>query len=453
MSPRPVDDTHVFKRRMWHDYPRIVRAEGIYLIAEDGRRFIDAAGGAVVVNVGHGVTEIAEAMAQQARQVGYVHAEKFTTPVMEEYAAALAEVIPMPDPKFFPLSTGSEANEAAIKLARQIQLMRGQPLRHLTIGRWNSYHGITLGTLAVGGRKAAREKFLPMMRHVPHIEPPACYRCPFGQTYPDCGLTCARDLERTITQYEPDHITAFIAEPVSGASLAATTAPKEYWPMVRDICNKYGVLLIADEVMCGFGRTGKWCAFEHFGFTPDILTIGKGLAGGIFPLSLMVVRGSLVQELYDGGQDIAHGGTFSHHPVGAAAGLATLRYMQQRDLVGEAARKGAQLGQFMHTALDHLPGVGNVRGIGMMWGVEFVQDPVSKEPFAPAMNIANRVFEAAQARGLVLYPGRGAADGMAGDTVMVAPPTIINEAEMQIVVETLAAAIQEVCASLVSQEA
>ena len=282
MSPQ-YPDGHVFYRKLGYDYPVITRAEGVTLIAEDGRRFIDAAGGAIVVNVGHGVEAIARAMAEQAATVGYLHGEKFTTPTLEAYADALAAVIPMPEPRIYPLTTGSEANEAAIKLARQIQVLRGQPQRHLIIGRWNSYHGITLGTLAIGGRRAARHPFLPMMQDMPHIEPPTCFNCPFGLTYPDCGLACAHMLERTITEYGAENVAAFIVEPVSGAALAATVPPPDYFPAIREICDRYGVLLISDEVMCGFGRTGRWCAFEHFGFTPDILTLGKGVAGGAVP--------------------------------------------------------------------------------------------------------------------------------------------------------------------------
>lgn len=442
MSPR-YPDGHVFYRKLWHDYPRIVRAEGITLIADDGRRYLDAAGGAIVVNIGHGVKAIADAMAEQARQVAYVHGEKFTTPVLEAYADALAAITPLPDARFYFVTTGSEANEAAIKLARQIQMARGQNNRHIVIGRWNSYHGTTLATLAVGGRKSARSRFLPMMHDMPHIEPPTCYRCPFGQQYPACGLTCAHELERTITAYGPENIAAFIAEPVSGAALAATVPPPDYWPTIRDICDRYGILLIADEVMCGAGRTGRWCAFEHFDFTPDILTMGKGVAGGVFPLSIMAARGTLVEELYRAGQDIAHGGTFSHHAVGAAAGLAVLRYIQENDLVGAAAQKGERLGQLLHQTLDELPGVGDVRGIGLMWGVEFVQDKASKTPFDPALDVAHRVFNAARDRGLMLYPGRGAADGTSGDVIMVGPPAVITEGEMQTVVTLLAEVIRE----------
>jgi len=447
MSPQHPEG-HVFYRKMKHAYPVIARAEGVYLYDTAGRRYIDAAGGAIVVNVGHGVEAIAAAMADQARQVAYVHGEKFTTPIMETYAAALAEVIPLPDVRFFPLTTGSEAVEAAIKLARQVQIVRGQTRRSLVIGRWSSYHGITLGTLAVGGRKAARSPFLPMLVDMPHIEPPTCYRCPFGQTYPGCGLTCARMLERAITEVGPENVAAFIAEPVSGAALAATVPPPDYWPAIRAICDRHGVILIADEVMCGFGRTGRWCAFEHFGFTPDLLTMGKGVAGGIFPLSLLAARGSLVDELYAAGQDFNHGGTFSHHAVGAAAGLATLHYVQEHDLVGKAACKGELLGRLLRETLGDLPGVGDVRGLGLMWGVEFVQDKATKQPFDVKLDMAHRVFNAAFDLGLMTYPGRGAADGTAGDVIMLGPPAVIDESTLHEVVNLLAQAIRQTIQSV-----
>ncbi|GAB4569429.1 MAG: aspartate aminotransferase family protein [Anaerolineae bacterium] len=441
MSPRHPEG-HVFYRKMWHDYPCITHAEGIYLIDDKGRRYLDAAGGAIVVNVGFGVRAIADAIAEQAWLVAYVHADKFTTPVLEEYANELAKVVPIPGARFFPLTTGSEANEAAIKLARQVQLIRGQPDRHIVIGRWRSYHGITLGTLAIGGRMGARERFRPMMHDMPHVMPPTCYRCPLDKQYPSCNIACAEMLEIAIAEHGARHIAAFIAEPVSGSALAATVPPPEYWPRIREICDKYGILLIADEVMCGFGRTGKWCAFEHFGFTPDILTMGKGLAGGVFPLSMMVARGDIVDELYQAGQDIAHGGTFSHHAVGAAAGLATLRFLQEHNLVEEAARKGELLGQMLREKLSDLPGVGNIRGLGLLWGVEFVENKTTHEAFEMEQNIATRVFDHARALGLMLYPGRGGADGLSGDAIMLGPPAIISEQEMEQVVDLLAEAIK-----------
>lgn len=451
MSPRHPDG-HVFYRKMWHDYPRITHADGVYLIDEKGRRYLDASGGAIVVNIGFGVKAVAEAIAEQAWLVSYVHAEKFTTPILENYAEALSKIVPIPEARFFPLTTGSEANEAAIKLARQIQMLRGQPERHLVIGRWRSYHGLTLGTLAIGGRMGARAPFRTMMQDMPHILPPTCYRCPLGRTYPSCNLECAHMLELTIAEHGAENIAAFIAEPVSGAALGATLPPADYWPRIRKICDEHGILLIADEVMCGFGRTGKWCAFEHFNFTPDILTMGKGLAGGMFPLSMMVASGALVQELYDAGQNIAHGGTFSHHAVGAAAGMATLQYIQDHGLVEEAARKGEILGSLMKENLLEIPGVGNVRGLGLMWGVEFVRDKESREPFELHLDIANRVFQTARNNGLMIYPGRGSADGTAGDVIMLGPPTIITEAEMKEAVSILAESIREVVMPLLEPD-
>ncbi len=447
MSPQHPEG-HVFYRKMWHQYPSITHAEGIYLVDDQGRRYLDASGGAIVVNVGFGVKAIAEAIAEQAWLVPYVHGEKFTTPVLEIYADELGKVVPIPDARFFPLTTGSEANEAAIKFARQIQIIRGQPDRHIVIGRWRSYHGITLGTLAIGGRLGARDRFRPMMHDMPHIMPPTCYRCPFGKRYPTCDIACAEMLEMTIAEHGARNIAAFIAEPISGAGLAATIPPPDYWETIREICDRYGIILIADEVMCGFGRTGRWCAFEHFNFTPDILTMGKGLAGGVFPLSMMVARGSLVDELYQAKQDVAHGGTFSHHPVGAAAGLATLRYIQEHDLVNEAARKGAILGKMMKDSLNHLPGVGEIRGLGMLWGIEFVEDKVRKIPFDAALNVAHRVFQTARSLGLMTYPGQGSADGITGDVILIGPPAVITEEQLATIIELLGQAITQTIAPL-----
>jgi len=437
-------ESHVFYRRLDRVYPTAERGEGVYLYDTEDRRYLDASGGSVVVNIGHGVAEVAQAIAEQAGQVAYVHGTMFTTQVLEEYAEALAEIVPLSHPRFFFLSSGSEAVETAIKFARQVQMDRGEPGRYMVISRWRSYHGTTLGALAVSGRARFRHPFLPLLQDFPHIPPPYCYRCPWGKSYPGCEVDCAQALEAAIRLAGLENVAAFIAEPISGASLGAAVPPPEYWPLVQEICDRYGLLLIADEVMTGFGRTGRWFAMQHWDVMPDVMVMAKGASGGYFPLSITAVRGEWVEVIRKGHGDFVHGGTFSHHAVGAAAGLAALRYLQENDLVSASKVKGEMLGKKLRAALGDLPCVGDVRGLGLMWAVEFVADRATKAPFPPAARFARRVADAAFDKGLIVYPCTGCADGVAGDLVMVAPPFIITEAQMDEAVRLLREAIVEV---------
>ncbi|MBL6965567.1 MAG: aminotransferase class III-fold pyridoxal phosphate-dependent enzyme [Anaerolineales bacterium] len=428
---------NIFYRNMHKAHPKIVRGEGVYLYNAEGKRYLDGSGGAIVVNAGHGVQSIAEAIGKQAGEAAYLHARMFTSEVIETYAQALTEIVPLPDPKFYFLTSGSEAVEAAIKLARQIQIERGENKRHLTISRWMSYHGLSLGALAVTGKEKMRAAYQSMFQDMPHIPPPYCYRCPLGLVRETCDLACANALEAEIQTQGAENVSAFLAEPVSGATLGAVVPPDGYWARIREICDRYGVLLIADEVMTGMGRTGKWFAVEHWDLTPDILTIGKGAASGYFPLSIVVVKGEHVDLIARGSGDFNHGGTYSHHAVGAAAGLATLNYLRANQLV----ERSAALGQVIHRALNqhlrNLTCVGDIRGMGTMWGIEFVQDQATRQPFEPILHFSQKLGNAAFARGLILYPGSGCADGYAGDHIMFAPPFVITESQIESSIEIL----------------
>lgn len=435
---------HVFYRRMDHPRPMIARGEGVYLFDTDGRRYIDASGGPVLINIGHGVDEVVDAITEQARQVAYVHATMFTSQPIEDYSAALAEVVPLPESRFFYLCSGSEATETAIKFARQVQVDRGEAGRYLVISRWRSYHGTTLGALAVSGRPGLRSLYLPLMHDMPHIPPPYCYRCPFGLEHPACGIACAAALEDQIKILGADTVAAFIAEPISGASLAAVVPPAEYWPLIREICDRYGLLLIDDEVMTCLGRAGRWFAIETWDVTPDVIIMAKGAAGGYWPVSITAVKGEHVEIIRRGRGDFAHGGTFSHHALAAAAGLATLRYIQAHDLVAASASKGELLKAKLQAALgDHLH-VGDIRGQGLMLGLEFVADRGTKAPFPPKARLARRLGDAAFERGLILYPGQGTVDGVSGDHVMIAPPFIITDEQMDEIVAILVEALSAV---------
>jgi adenosylmethionine-8-amino-7-oxononanoate aminotransferase len=432
----------VFYRRMGHVHPEIVRGEGVYLYDREGKAYLDGSGGAIVVNAGHGIESIARAMAEQAASTAYIHPTMFTSEVVEEYAAELAEIVPLADAKFYFLTSGSEAVEAAIKLARQIQVERGESSRYLTISRWMSYHGLSLGALAVSGKPKMRQLYQPMFQDVPHIPPPYCYRCPFKLEHPACDLKCADALEEEILRQNPATVSAFLAEPVSGATLGAVVPPEGYWPRIKQICDRYGVLLIMDEVMTGMGRTGKWFAAEHWDIIPDILTIGKGAASGYFPLSILVTSGENVNLIANGSGDFSHGGTFSHHAVGAAAGLATLHYLHQHQLVESVAEKGRFLAGLLRERLGGLPYVGDVRGLGLMWGIEFVRDKASKQPFEQKLHLGQKIADEAFRQGLVVYPGSGSLDGHRGDHLMIGPPFCITRDEMEQLVELLEKAVR-----------
>lgn len=421
------------------NYPRpmISHGEGIYLYDVDGRRYIDGSGGPLVVNVGHGRREIVEAMTRQASDAAYVHANMFTSAALETYAAELARVVPIPEARFYFLSSGSEVVEGAIKLARQIQMARGEKSRHLIIGRTNSYHGMTLGALAVSGRPGLRAPYLGMLHDMPKVPAPYTYR------HPLTGVELAARLEETIQAYGPANVAAFIAEPISGASLGAAVPPDDYWPAVRAVCDRYGVLLIADEVLVGFGRTGSWWALDHWGVVPDIMVTSKGTAGGYFPLGFIAASGADVEQLRQALGDFNHGGTFSHHAVGAAAGLATLHILQNEGLVENSAEVGRALGDRLVEALGSHPHVGDIRGRGLFWGVELVADKGSKVPFSAKRGAARAVWQRAFDMGLIVYYSQGCANGVDGDIVMLGPPLIITDEQCVEMVDILRLALHE----------
>jgi hypothetical protein len=437
-------ESHIFHRRLAHFHPLAERGKGIYIWDNKGRRYIDGSGGAAVVNIGHGLEEIAQAIAEQAANVAYVHGTVFSTDMLEKYSERLAALIPIANPRFYYLSSGSEAVETALKFARQVSLARGEAAREVVISRWGSYHGTTLGALAVTGKPKMRTPFAPLIRDQPHIPPPYCYRCPFGATYPSCDLACAQALETEILHQGADRVMAFIAESVGGATLGAVVPPEDYWLRIAQICDQYGLLLIADEVMAGYGRTGRWFGIQHFNVEPDIITMGKGVTGGYFPLSITAVRDSDVQVVLDEHGDFIHGGSFCHHAVGAAAAQATLDYLEQHDLVTAAANLGNYLGQHLDAELGELPCVGDIRGLGMLWGVEFVADRKTKEPFSSEVQFNRRVGDLAFERGVIFYPGAGCVDGVRGDHLLIAPPFIITETEIDEMVGLLREVVLEV---------
>jgi adenosylmethionine-8-amino-7-oxononanoate aminotransferase len=435
---------HVFYRRTSHHILDAERGEGVYIWDTSGRRYLDASGGPACVNVGHGVRSVVESMAEQAGRIAYAHATDFTTDVVETYSDRLAEIVPLRQPRFFYLTSGSEAVEAALKFARQVQLGHGGRARALTISRWGSYHGATLGALAVTGKPAMRELFGPLFCDQPHIPAPYCYRCPYSATYPACNLECAGALEAEILHQGPDRVIAFIAEPIGGSALGAIVPPDEYWTRIAETCRRYGLLLIVDEVLCGFGRTGAWFGIDHFDVKPDVMVMAKGAAGGYVPFSILAVERDAVARIYRAHGGFVHGGTFSHHAVGASAALATLDYIQENALVAAVRTRGTYLGQRLADALGELPCVGDIRGLGLLWAVEFVENREAKTPFRVALGFCERVCSLSADRGVLLYPRSGCADGVTGDHVMVSPPFVIEESQIDEIVDTLREAVLDV---------
>ena len=441
-----MPDSHVFHRVLTRSLPRAVRAEGVWIEDADGRRYLDGAGGAIVVGVGHGERTLVDAMAEQSARTSYVHGTVFTTDALEEYADALAPLLPLHDPRIYPVSGGSEAVETAIKLARAYHLARGEADRTVIIGRNASYHGNTIGTLDVGGKAALRRPYEPWLGRFPHVDAAYEYRCPNPNHPAGCGAWHAERLERAFAEAGPETVAAFVAEPVAGATLAAAVPTEDYWPAIAEVCRGYGVLLIADEVMTGFGRTGRWFAVDHWAVRPDVLTAGKGSTSGYVPFGFAACSGEVFETVREAGAFV-HGFTWSHNGVGAAVAHAALRRLAEHDLVDASARQGERLLKGLSSALADDPIVGDVRGIGLMIGVELVSDRASKVPFARADQVTERAVAAARERGLLVYSSTGHVDGFDGDLIMLGPPLLISDDECDLVVERTAAAVASVSSS------
>jgi len=438
------------RRSFRRPYPAAVRGEGVYVWDAEGKRYLDFSASAVVNFIGHGVREIADAILEQARQLEFVHSSQFTTPIAEEFAAELLDFAGehFRGGAVFFTSGGSEAIEAALKLARQYQVEIGQDKRYQVLSRTQSYHGSTLGALAVSGNRRRREMYLPMVREFAHIGMPYCYRCDFdcADGCRNCGQQYAAELERAIEAAKGE-AAAFIFEPMSGATLGAVTPPPGYLQSLAEICRRHDLLLIADEVMTGMGRTGRNFAVEHWQVAPDILVTAKGLSSGYAPLGAVIASKRVVDAIADGSGAILHGFTYNAHPISVAVGRAVLRRIQSQNLV-KAADSGiaGTAGSVLKTALESLRDldvVGDIRGLGLLWGVEFVQDKKSKRPFPPERNFAGRVGQSALRRGLLVYPMQGCVDGVAGDHLLIAPPAVVTAEHIGWGVEQLRVAVAE----------
>ena len=433
--------SHVFPR-VQRSLPTAVSAEGAWITDAEGTRYLDAAGGAIVVGVGHGDRSLIEAATVQLDKTQYVHGTMFTTEALETYADELAAVLPVPDARIYPVSGGSEAVETALKLARTYHLAIGQAGRTTVIARRSSYHGNTLGALDLSGKEPLRKPYTPWLGRFLHAPRAYEYRCE-NPTHPDgCGDWHAAELQRMIESYGPDTVAAFIAEPVAGATLAASVPCDDYWPKIVEVCRRYGVLVIADEVMTGFGRTGRWFGVDQWGITPDILTAGKGTTSGYMPFGFAAASGAVYEAIAPKG--FVHGFTWSHNALGAAVALAALRRLRDDGLVDRSRDLGAKIKGDLSAALDDVPTVGDVRGIGMMLGIELVADRAEKAPFPRPEQAAERVLAAARDAGLLLYASTGHVDGINGDLIMLGPPFTLTDDDTDALVERTVAAIRSI---------
>jgi adenosylmethionine-8-amino-7-oxononanoate aminotransferase len=420
-----------------------VASKGSTIEDADGRTYIDGAGGAIVVNVGHGRSSIADVMADQMRRLAYAHGSAFTTEPLETYAAAVAEVLPVDDPAIYPVSGGSEAIETALKLARVYHLARGEPDRDVVISRYGSYHGNTIGALDVGGRPPLRRPYEPWLGRFRHVSAAYPYRAgePDSHALGD-GEALAAELEAAIRDAGPGRVAAFLAEPIAGATLGAVVPPDDYWPAIAAVCARHGVLLIADEVMTGFGRTGRWFAMDHWGVRPDLLVAAKGATSGYWPFGFAAASGRVYDAVTAPGKGFVHGFTHSHSVMGATVANEVFRLLKDERLVEASAEKGVRLMTLLRGALEEHPAVGEIRGRGLMVGVEFVADRASRRPFPRDAGIAEAVLSAARDRGVLAYWGTGNADGVDGDTILLGPPFVITDDEMQRIAEVLAESIE-----------
>jgi adenosylmethionine-8-amino-7-oxononanoate aminotransferase len=441
-----IENSHFLHYNLRSIAPMVEKGEGIYLYDASGKQYIDGTSGPVVCNIGHGVKEIGEAYAAQAERVAYVFRSHFTSEPSEKLAALIAEMAPDGLEGVFFVSSGSEGTEMAAKIAHQYYLEQDKVRKELIVSRWLSYHGITMGALSMSGHVQRRKNYVSTLLPYPKIPIPNCYRCPENKQYPACNIACAYRLKETINMVGEEYISAFIAEPVVGAAAGAVAPPPEYYKIIRDICDEKDILLIADEVMTGFGRTGLNFGIEHWGVTPDMIVFAKGASAGYYPLAGVIISEKIFKILKDGKKGIfAPGHTYSGTPMAGAVGCSVMDYMQKHQLIENVAKLSGYLEERLKTLYAHKI-VGDIRGMGFLWGIEFVQDQKTKMPFTALKGgtLADLIAKTTFNNGLIVYPGTGSVDGNSGDHILVAPPYIIEKHEIDKVVYILDQSISEV---------
>ncbi len=438
-----MKDSYIFARQIGADLPTISGGDGVWLIDSDGKYYIDASGGAAVSSLGHSNQYVINAAKAQLDKIAYAHTGFFTSDAAEKLADKLASLAPKELNRIYLVSGGSEAVEAAIKLARQYFLEIGEPERKYIISRWQSYHGNTLGALATGGNRWRRAQFEPLLS-ANMFQIDACHYWRFarkGESEYDYGQRVANQLEEKILQLGAENVVGFFAEPIVGATMGAVPAVRGYFRRIRQICDKYGILLIFDEVMCGAGRTGTFFASEQEDIVPDIVTLAKGLGAGVQPIGAMISSDKIYQAIRKGSGFFQHGHTYMGHPVAAATALAVIEEIEHNNLLDNVKKMGAKLYAALNEKFAQHPYIGNIRGRGLFWGLELVANRESKEPFDPSLGLNKIIKAAAMQEGMVCYPFGGTVDGKIGDHILLAPPFIINEEHIEIIIDRLDRAI------------
>ncbi|QDR83139.1 aspartate aminotransferase family protein [Sporomusa termitida] len=435
--------SNVFYRAVNKEYLEVDYGEGIYLYDTAGNKYIDACAGAAVANLGHAHPGVLAAMAEQARKVAFSHLSRWTSKPIQELADLVAALAPASLNKLYLVSGGSEATEAALKMARGYFVERdGQSAKYRIISRWKSFHGNTIGSLSMTGDKR-RKQYTPLLLNFPHIAPAYCYRCPFGKCQETCQVDCALDLERAVKMEGAESVAAFIAEPVGGAACGAIVPHKDYFKIIRQICDHYDILLIDDEVMAGFGRTGSMFSIADWGVVPDMICAAKGMSAGYSPLGAVIAR----QEIYDafkqGSGVFVHGHTYGGNPLSAAVALAVVKALVADNIAENSRTIGDYLLAQMQAKLLPFAFVGDVRGKGLLLGVEIVRDKKTKEPFPVAMGMAEKLAVALLRQGVIVYPGTGNADGENGDQFLLAPPLIITKEQADELIAAMVAGFRE----------
>jgi adenosylmethionine-8-amino-7-oxononanoate aminotransferase len=435
--------SNVFYRNVNKHYTEVDRGEGIYLYDKAGNKYIDACSGAAVSNLGHAHPRIIDAMLKQAQSVAFSHLSRWTSTPIQELADLVASLAPGSLNKLYLVSGGSEATESALKMARQYYMERdGKSGKYRIISRWKSFHGNTIGALSMTGDKR-RKKYTPLLLNFPHIVPAYCYRCPFGKSQDTCDVDCALDLDRAIKLEGADHVAAFIAESVGGAACGAIVPHKDYFRIIRQICDHHDILFIDDEVMAGFGRTGSMFSIEDWGVTPDMICVAKGMSAGYSPLGGVIVKDEIYNAFQQGTGIFVHGHTYGGNPLSAAVALAVVQTLKEDKLVENSRMIGEYLLAQMKEKLLPFTFVGDVRGKGLMLGVEIVKDKVTKEPFPVSMGMAEKLTVTLMKHGVIVYPGNGNADGENGDQFLLAPPLIITKDQADELMEGMVAGFAE----------
>jgi adenosylmethionine-8-amino-7-oxononanoate aminotransferase len=435
-------ESHILHRQLRGTYPIATASSGCWITDAEGRKYLDASGGAAVSCLGHAHPDVLAAMHAQIDRVAYAHTSFFSTEVAEQLADALIGNAPQGMSHVYLVSGGSEAMEAALKLARQYFVERGEPQRGRFIARRNSYHGNTLGALAVGGNEWRRRQFAPLLIDVEHVAPTYAYRDQRdGESPEQYGARLAQEMADTIERVGGENVIAFVAETVGGATSGALVAPPGYFRRVREICDRHGILLILDEVMCGMGRTGTLHACEQEGVAPDLMAVAKGLGGGYQPVGAVLVGRRVIDAIAGGSGFFQHGHTYIGHPVACAAALAVQQVFARDRLIERCAAQGARLRHELDDAFSQHPNVGEVRGRGLFQAIELVADRGTKAPFDPALKLHARIKKAAMEVGLLCYPMGGTIDGARGDHVLLAPPFIVSDDELDLLIERLVEAV------------